>query len=145
MLLRGARAAAASPALGALCAQPGRRLVLGLALGPQGGELVLVNFLGAEADRVDLALARLDPETVVQQTVKAIGQLVGRHRRIATSRIAGLGIASPFYGPDWAARLSLGPELADAWSSIDLRAEIDARFDWPVYLLSDGVVPRALK
>jgi predicted NBD/HSP70 family sugar kinase len=113
---------------------------LGLALGPQGGELVLVDFLGAEADRVDLALARLDPETVVQQTVKAIGQLVGRHRRIATSRIAGLGIASPFYGPDWAARLSLGPELADAWSSIDLRAEIDARFDWPVYLLSDGVV-----
>jgi len=113
---------------------------LGLALGPRGGELVLVDFLGGVADQATLDLERLAPEAVVQHTVAAIGQLVGRHRRIATSRIAGLGIASPFYGPNWAARLGLDRELADAWSSLDLRAEIDARFDWPVYLLSDGMV-----
>ena len=113
---------------------------LGLALGPEGAVLELVDFLGGPVERETLAIAPLDPELVVQQTVMAIEAMLARHRRIATTRIAGLGIASPFHGPHWAKGLGLSQSLADAWSRIDLRAEIDARFDWPVYLLSDGTV-----
>lgn len=119
---------------------PAGAWALGLSLGPRGGELELVDFLGAAADRVVLRFERLDPERVIRDTVAAIGQMLARHRAIATTRIAGLGIASPFHGADWVARLGLDRDQADAWSRIDLRAEIDAQFDWPVYLLSNGTV-----
>ena len=113
---------------------------LGLSIDAAGCELALIDFVGDVVDRVPMPLARLAPEDVVQAVVAAVAAMLKRHRRIATARIAGLGIASPFYGADWAARLGLAHDLADLWSQIDLRAEIDAHFDWPVYLLADGTV-----
>lgn len=113
---------------------------LGLSLDAKGCDLVLIDFLGNVVDRATLPLSPLSPEAVVRGVVAAIVSMLSRHPRIATARIAGLGIASPFHGTGWAARLGLARDIADLWTTVDLRAEIDAHFDWPVYLLADGTV-----
>lgn len=112
----------------------------GLALDAAGCELVLIDFVGNVVDRHRTTLAELSPEAVVQSAMSGVTGILKRQQQVTQARVAGLGIASPFYGAGWDARLRLSPDLADSWSRIDLRAEIDTHFAWPVYLLADGAV-----
>ena len=116
---------------------------LGLAIDADGCDLVLCNFIGEVVEQVHLALSPLAPMVVVEAVTHEIRTLLARHPHITTARLAGLGIASPFQGESWPERLGLTQDLADAWKEVDLRAELDTRFDWPVYLLAEAVVATA--
>jgi len=112
----------------------------GLAMDAEGIEIVLTDFLGKIVEGARTLVAPLSPAAVIEAADAGIKALLARHNDIPSDRIAGLGIASPFYGSAWPAALGLGNYQASEWERIDLRAELDARFEWPVYLLPDGVV-----
>jgi predicted NBD/HSP70 family sugar kinase len=108
----------------------------GLKIDRRSADIVLVNFTG---DVIAFERATFDlptPREIVGFARAAIARICRRHRTIAASRIAGLGIASPFHhggSGESDGRL-------DAWRKVDVRAELDSLFDWPVYLFNDGTV-----
>ena len=54
------------------------------------------------------------------------------------ARIAGLGIAMPFELWNWADTAGAPREIMDQWRNSDIRAEIQAQCDFPVYLQNDA-------
>ena len=53
-------------------------------------------------------------------------------------RIAGLGIASPFFLWEWASVIGVDAQDMAAWKGFDLRREVSKLFDFPVYLVNDA-------
>jgi len=119
---------------------PAGAWALGLAFDACGCDLVLINFIGEVVEQIRLPLSLLAPMAVVEAVTAEVRTLLARHPGITTARMAGLGIASPFQGDSWPERLGLTQEQADTWNEVDLRAELDSRFDWPVFLLAEGLV-----
>ena len=119
---------------------PAGAWALGLAFDADGCNLVLSNFIGEVVELIHLPVSPLMPMVVVEAVAEEVRTLLGRHPHITVARMAGLGIASPFHGESWPERLRLTRDQADAWNQVDLRAELDARFDWPVYLLAEALV-----
>jgi predicted NBD/HSP70 family sugar kinase len=74
-------------------------------------------------------------------TRAAVGRIRRKHKSIPADRVVGLGIASPFYQWDWDEEIR-GPDASKirSWQEIDIRAELDHAFDWPVYLFNDATV-----
>jgi predicted NBD/HSP70 family sugar kinase len=112
---------------------------LGLKVDFRGADIALVNFVGEVLAFERTALSDPAPDDVMSFARVAIARLRRRHRS-AADRIAGMGIASPF---------ALWPRSPDdtvpsparaAWMEVDIRAELDRLFDWPVYLFNDGMV-----
>jgi len=118
---------------------PEGAFAFGLKIDHRSADVVLVDFVGnvVAVERTTFPIP--SPREIVSFARSAIARIHRRHRTVAASRIAGLGIASPFYHRD--AGGSDG-RLAE-WKQVDVRAELDSLFDWPVYLFNDGTVSAA--
>jgi predicted NBD/HSP70 family sugar kinase/biotin operon repressor len=110
----------------------------GLKIGRRSSELVLVNFLGEVVGRAYLTYRHPTPGGVVRFARGALGQLADQIDPEARQRIAGLGIAMPFQIWQWARAIGLPPNAMDAWRDTDIRSEIEALCDYPVYLKNDA-------
>lgn len=114
---------------------------LGLNIGRKSAGLTLLDFLGAVIARTELAYDYPTPECVLAFARQGIPKLLAG-ARVDAKRVAGLGIASPMeiwmWPSDGIPAGSLG-----GWRRIDVRAELDRDFAWPVYLLSDSMMAAA--
>ncbi len=119
---------------------PEAAYAFGLKVDHRSVDVALVNFVGdvLGLERMDVAYPQ--PDTVIEFARSAVQRLRRKHRSLPSERIAGLGIASPVHQWQWSdtAASSNGP-LA-AWREIDIRAELDRVFEWPVFLFNDAVV-----
>ncbi len=114
----------------------------GLTIDHRGAELALIDFVGHVVARERTTFDYPTPAKVIDFAKAAIARVCRRQKAIL-ARIAGLGIASPFYQGDWSAGIGGGDRRFDEWKKVDIRAELDALFDWPVYLFNDGTVSAA--
>ncbi len=117
---------------------PEGALFFGLKVGRRSADLVLVDFLGHIMSRVHLAYRYPDPDHTLRFVRDAVAELTGRLNDRQRARIAGLGIAIPFFLWEWAATIGVPAEKMAAWRDRDIRAEIAALFDFPVYLQNDA-------
>jgi predicted NBD/HSP70 family sugar kinase len=112
----------------------------GLKVDHRSADVVLVDFVGKviafERSTFDYPL----PTAIMAFAKAAIARMSRKHRSIPPERIAGLGIASPFYQWNWNEDIGVPNGRLDAWKQIDIRAELDRVFDWPVYLFNDAMV-----
>ena len=106
----------------------------GLKIDHRSADVALVNFTGDVVAFEGITFARPTPREIVRFARAAVTRMCRRHRP-AASRIAGLGIASPFYQGEGG-----GDGPSGEWKRVDVRAELDSLFDWPVYLFNDGTV-----
>lgn len=111
---------------------------LGLKVGRRSLELVLTDFLGKVLARRMRVHTHPEPEATIAFAHDAIGQLILTLPPEHRSRIAGLGIAIPFFLWDWAQMLGVPPERMEGWRTIDIRAEIAARHSLPVFVQNDA-------
>ena len=111
---------------------------LGLKVGRRSLDLILTDFHGHAEGRVHLSHRYPTPESVVTFANSAIDQLLGQLTPDNRSRIAGLGIATPFRLWDWARPLGLTSSEMEAWRDRDIAAEIAEAWEFPVYLRNDG-------
>lgn len=112
----------------------------GLKIDHRSADVALINFVG---DVVGFERTTFDyptPGRVVAFAKSTVARMCRKHASIPTGRIAGLGIASPFYQGDWSQGVEGGDGSLNEWKQVDIRAELDRVFDWPVYLFNDGVV-----
>jgi biotin operon repressor len=111
---------------------------LGLKIGRRSMELVLVNFLGKVIHRSARTHRYPKPDEAIRFAHEAIEKLVGRLESEDRSRIAGLGIAMPFYLWNWTKALGVPDAAMAVWRDADIRSEIAARYDFPVFLENDA-------
>lgn len=117
---------------------PGGAFFLGLKVGRRSLDLILTDFLGNIRSRVYLTHKYPTPDGVVLFAGHGISQLLEQLTPEERTRVAGLGIALPFRLWDWAGVLGVNKSDMEDWRDRDIRAEIEARWDFPVFLQNDA-------
>jgi predicted NBD/HSP70 family sugar kinase len=115
----------------------------GLKVDHRTADVAMVNFVGEVVGFERIGFDYPTPTEIMTFAKSAINRLRRKLKRGVGDRIAGLGIASPFYQWNWNDETdpALGPIAA--WKQIDIRAELDDVFDWPVYLFNDATMSAA--
>ena len=111
---------------------------MGLKIGRRSMELVLMNFLGEVIRRSARTHRYPRPDDAIRFAHEAIGDMVGGLDAEKRSRIAGLGIAMPFYLWNWTRALGVPDEAMAVWRTADIRSEIATVYEFPVYLENDA-------
>ena len=111
---------------------------MGLKIGRRSSELVLANFLGEVIFRTSRTHPYPDPGDTIAFAHKAIGKALDGLKPARRARIAGLGIAMPFYLWNWAQALGVPDAKMAGWRDADIRAEIAGAYDFPVYMENDA-------
>jgi len=111
---------------------------LGLKVGRRSAEMVLVDFVGQEIAHVTEAYSYPTPERTLQFVQRAVTEVCLELTDTERPRIAGMGIASPYFLWEWAEVIGLDPEAMAGWRGFDLRDEVANLYDFPVYLGNDA-------
>lgn len=112
----------------------------GLKIDHRSADVALIDFVGNvlafERTTFDYPM----PKDIMAFVTEATSRVLRRHKGVDPERIAGLGIASPFYQSEWDDDIGAPTARFEAWKRIDIRAELDREFAWPVYLFNDATV-----
>lgn len=111
---------------------------LGLKIGRRSAELVLIDFVGTVKAMLHSSYLYPAPDLTVAFVRKGIKSLREFLSPEQDRRIAGLGIAMPFELWNWADTVGAPRDIMDQWRSLDIRAEIQADFAFPIYLQNDA-------
>ncbi|HHS93881.1 MAG TPA: ROK family transcriptional regulator, partial [Rhodobacterales bacterium] len=117
---------------------PGGAYFLGMKVGRRSLDLILIDFVGQVIDRIHHTHRYPDPDGVVDFARRSIDAMLARLAPEQLSRVAGLGIAMPFYFWAWAKTLGVAQADMDPWRERDIAAEIGANLPFPVYLQNDA-------
>jgi predicted NBD/HSP70 family sugar kinase len=112
----------------------------GLKVDHRSADMALVNFVGDVIAFERTAFDYPMPDPIMTFAKSAIARMRRKHKSIHPDRIAGLGIASPFHQWNWNEDFGVPMGRLDVWKQVDIRAELDGVFDWPVYLFNDATV-----
>lgn len=110
----------------------------GLKLGRRSADLVLTDFLGNVLEQVHHTYRYPSPDDMIRFVGEARASIDATLSDAARTRLAGLGIAMPFRMWDWAESIGAPAETANAWRHVDMRSEIAARCELPVFLENDA-------
>ena len=111
---------------------------LGLKVGRRSMELVLADFVGRVRARTRKTYAYPTPDETLRFARESVDELTGSLSGSQRRRIAGLGIAMPFFLWDWAQTLRVPKDRMDGWRTTDLQASLSTTFDMPVFLQNDA-------
>lgn len=111
---------------------------LGLKVGRRSVELVLTDFLGEVIFRAMETHSHPTPEATIRFARERIDGLLCQLTPEQEQRLAGLGIAIPFFLWDWAQSLGVPDSEMAGWRDADIRAELAALYDFPVFLQNDA-------
>lgn len=118
---------------------PAAAYAFGLKVDHRGADIALINFTGEVIDFARADLPQPGPDQIMGFVREAVARMREAHA-LAPGRIAGLGIASPFHRGSLDDDGLLPDAHLEAWRRIDIRAELDRHFDWPVFLHNDGTM-----
>lgn len=113
-------------------------LFLGLKVGRRSVEMVVTDFVGSIMDREKQTYDYPDFDSILLFAKGAMDRLRGRLLEDLQPRVAGLGIAMPFYLWKWAPKIGVSEDMMLAWKHRDLQAEVQAVTDLPVLLQNDA-------
>lgn len=113
-------------------------LFFGLKVGRRSADLILVNFKGEIKARVHTTYQFPKPQDTLAFVRTSLAQIEKDLDPAARQRIAGLGIAMPFFIWNWATEIGVDEAEMEAWKNVDLRAEVAAMVEYPVYLGNDA-------
>ena len=111
---------------------------LGLKVGRRSAELILIDFLGNELSHIVEPYLFPTPEKIMAFISCAVDEICKMLPGQKKDRIAGMGIATPFFLWEWASIIGLDSDDMKGWKEFDLRAEVAAYFNFPVYLGNDA-------
>jgi len=111
---------------------------IGLKIGRRSAELVLIDFLGNVRSMLQHSYRYPAPRETVEFVTAGMKTMRGELTPAQDKRIAGLGIAMPFELWNWADTAGAPHEIMNEWRHRDIRADIQAQCDFPVYLQNDA-------
>lgn len=119
---------------------PAGAYAFGLNIDHRSADLAFVNFVGEVVELERTNFDYPDPKEVMAFAKTGVARMLRKHKAVPGTRIAGLGIASPFYQWNWNDQAEVPAGAVRTWQEVDIRAELDRLFDWPVYLFNDAMV-----
>ncbi|MDG4893884.1 ROK family transcriptional regulator [Mesorhizobium sp. WSM4976] len=111
---------------------------IGLKIGRRSAELVLIDFLGNVRAMLQHSYRYPAPRETVEFVTEGIKKMRGELTPAQDKRIAGLGIAMPFELWNWADTAGAPRDVMEEWRHRDIRADIQAQCEFPVYLQNDA-------
>lgn len=117
---------------------PDGAFFIGLKIGRRSAELVLIDFLGNVRAMRQHSYRYPAPRETVGFVASSITEMRKTLTDAQDRRIAGLGIAVPFELWSWADAAGAPREIMEEWRHLDIKAEIQALYDFPVYLQNDA-------
>jgi predicted NBD/HSP70 family sugar kinase len=111
---------------------------IGLKVGRRSADLVLIDFTGAVKAAKHQGYAYPNPGEIIAFARQGIAEIEAALDEPLRRRIAGLGIAMPFQLWNWHDEVGAPQTEMDIWRNVDLRTEIGAVCDYPVYLQNDA-------
>ena len=111
---------------------------LGLKIGRRSAELVLIDFLGKVRASRHMSYLYPTPRETVEFVAAGITRIRSGLKPAQGERIAGLGIAMPSELWNWADTIGAPHDVMEQWRKRDIRAEIEERCGFPVYLQNDA-------
>ena len=111
---------------------------LGLKIGRRSAEMVLTDFLGNVHRRARKTYAYPTPDATLQFAHSSIDEIMSGLSAENLARVAGMGVAMPFFLWDWAQTLGVPTEKMEAWRDADIQADLASRHDFPVLLQNDA-------
>ena len=118
--------------------EPEGAYFLGLKIGRRSAELVLIDFVGRLQAICRLSYRYPSPDDTVEFVTEAMAAIRSGLTAAQDGRIAGLGIAIPFELWNWADTAGTPRGVMEQWRHRDIRADIQARCGFPVYLQNDA-------
>jgi predicted NBD/HSP70 family sugar kinase len=115
---------------------PDGAFAVGIKIGRRSADWLLVDFTGTVRQRLVLNYAFPDVATLlpaIATNLRTLLESLGPLR----SRVVGVGVAAPFQLGGWHRMLGLSDDQADAWTHLDLAAEVQAMTDLPVSFAKD--------
>lgn len=117
---------------------PDGAFFFGLKVGRRSTELVLTDFVGNVRQRERRTYDYPTPNATLDFSRESLGKVMSSMSPESKSRIAGLGVAMPFYLWDWAKTLQVPQEKMDPWRVSDLKADLALSCNMPVFLQNDA-------
>lgn len=110
----------------------------GLKIGRRSQDLVVCDFLGQIISQLHSTHEYPTPDAAVAFARRGVAEITNNLPMGQRPRIAGLGIASPSYLWEWTDIIGVPSEKMASWKVRDIRSEIDAHLDMPVYCQNDS-------
>lgn len=109
---------------------------VGIKIGRRSADWLLVDFQGRVRQRLSIAYPFPDAETLLPAIEKNLNRLLDDLGALR-SRVVGVGVAAPFQLGGWHRMLGLTEAQSDAWTHLDLAAEVQAMTELPVSFAKD--------
>ncbi len=119
-----------------LALNPDGAFSVGIKIGRRSTDSLLVDFTGQVRQRLSLAYAFPEAETLIPtigQHLRALREQLG----VLAPRLVGVGVAAPFQLGGWHRMLGLSEAQSQEWNRIDLGAEVQAMAELPVNFAKD--------
>ena len=113
-------------------------LFFGLKIGRRSADLIVCDFLGQAIAQERSTYNYPTPDGAVRFATEGVAHLSAQLSAKQRERIAGLGIAFPSYLWEWTDIIGAPAESMLGWRQRDIRQEIGARLDVPVYSQNDA-------
>ena len=110
---------------------------IGIKIGRRSMDMLLLDFTGTVRERLSLAYAFPDPDTLFPEIEVRLQQLTHSLSFKLRARLHGVGVAAPLSLEGWHAVLGIGRKQAAKWAGIDIRERIVAMTDLPVEFVKD--------
>lgn len=121
-----------------LSINPEGAFFIGLKVGRRSADLIVINFLGQPVASRHAGYAYPDPDAILAFVREGLAEMIAVLGADQQSRIGGLGIAMPFQLWNWHDEVGAPQAQMDRWRHFDLKREIDAICNFPVYLQNDA-------
>ncbi|MDE2456411.1 MAG: ROK family protein, partial [Burkholderiales bacterium] len=110
---------------------------IGVKVGRRSLDVLLVDFVGAVRARWELGYGFPDPDQVLAEIGRRLGNIRELLGPASFERVQGIGIAAPLQMSGWQPLLGVDATLAARWDATDLAAEVTRLCDLPAELLKD--------
>lgn len=111
---------------------------IGINVGRRKSSIVLVNFVGEITAETQTTYAYPQPEDVLNFVKGAIAELTNSLGEEQRSRIAGVGISTPFELFNWVESMGAPGEHVVGWKEVDLLAEVESMTQYPCFIQNDA-------
>lgn len=126
-----------------LSLDPDGALAFGVKIGRRSCDIVLMDFVGAVRRELHLAYPYPSPGPVLDFIRGSCEAMLASLTERERTRIAGIGIATPFELWNWEREVGAAPGTMEGWRAFDLQGEVARLFDFPAYLCNDATAGAA--
>jgi len=110
---------------------------IGIKIGRRSLEILLIDFLGRQRQRVSLNYIFPDPDVLFPAIASGILSMHDQLGPALAGRIQGIGIAAPFSLGGWQKLLEIPEAEAHKWEAVDITERVRAITPLPVTLIKD--------